>query len=167
MRPFSKDKKMSYRPSDWKEYLKILKECSEGKKVEGTEYPPEICSCLIKIINNLRIGIQDSSFEEPRCMINMFPNHQIQIIPDCSGWSLASQTLHRQIWKFRGKRPLQVSAFPRRHQRAVANTLRRRTVRQHGLPKSKPGKGAGSLRGGSGTVLRVLGLVGYQPSLLE
>ena len=90
------------------------------------------------------------------------------IIPDCSGWPLASQTLHRKIWKFRGRRPLPVSACPRRHQRAVANTLRRRTVRQHGLPKRcKPGKGAGSLRGGSGTVLRVLGLVGYQPSLLE
>ena len=49
-----------------------------------------------------------------------------------------------------------------------ANTMRRRTVRQHGLPKRcEPGKGAGSLRGVSGTVLRVLGLVGYRPSLLE
>ena len=75
----------------------------------------------------------------------------IQIIPDCSGWSLASQTLHRQIWKFRGRRPLPVSSCPRRHQRAVANTLRRRTVRQHGLPKRcKPCKGAGSLREGPG-----------------
>ena len=93
---------------------------------------------------------------------------KIQIIPDCSGWPLASQTLHRQIWKFRGRRPLPVSACPRRHQRAVADTLRRRTVRQHGLPKRcKRGKGAGSLRGGPGTVLRVLGLVGSQPSLLE
>ena len=62
---------------------------------------------------------------------------KIQIIPDCSGWSLAIQTLHRQIWKFRGRRPLPVSAFPRRHQRAVANTLRRRVVRQHGLLKRR------------------------------
>ena len=92
----------------------------------------------------------------------------IQIIRDCSGWSLASQTLHRQIWKLRGRRPLPVSAFPRRHQRAVANTLRRQTVRQHGLPKRcKPCKGAGSLRGGSGTALRVLGLVGYQTLRVE
>ena len=73
----------------------------------------------------------------------------IQIIPDCSG-SLASQTLHRQIWKFRGRRPLPVSACPRRQQHAVTNTLRRRIVRQHGPPKRcKPGKGAGSLRGRS------------------
>ena len=113
-------------------------------------------------------SLRYDGLRNPALGIQKKKKKKIQIIPDCSGWSLASQTLHRQIWKFRGRRPLPVSACPRRHQRAVANTLRRRTVRQHGLPKRcKPGKGAGSLRGGSGTVLRVLGLVGYQPSLLE
>ena len=58
--------------------------------------------------------------------------------------------------------------FSKAAPKCCCNTLRQRTVRQHGLPKRcKPGKGAGSLRGGSGTVLRVLGLVGSQPSLLE
>ena len=116
--------------------------------------------CLI--IHNLEVYLRHE------CGGKYSPFTPERVIPDCSGWSLASQTLHRQIWKFRGRRPLPVSACPRRHQRAVANTMRRRTVRQHGLPKRcKPGKGAGSLRGMSGTVLRVLGLVGSLPSLLE
>ena len=134
-----------------------------------TKFVSELARAKAFLVRGDTISFQwESATPVPSYLPRPFQSPKIQIIPDCSGWSLASQTLHRQIWKFRGRRPLPVSACPRRHQSAVANTLRRRTVRQHGLPKRcKPGKGAGSLRGGFGTVLRVLGLVGSQPSLLE
>ena len=69
--PFSEDVEIGYDIESWKTYLKTFKKYSQPDEALAG-LPSEIYATLLKIINNMRIGVQDSAFEEPRNLINRF-----------------------------------------------------------------------------------------------